>query len=132
MDAMSADVLLRVVQIVVLLGSVTVNVWLWLRGRNDKALEALKAGDTDLARKLGELTQTNAQQLSALTGRDAALEIRVVALETTVRHMPTHGDLQEIRRELRDLNGAVSVVSERSEATMQMMRTIQEHLMEAR
>jgi hypothetical protein len=132
MEAMTMDAALRLVQIAVLLGSVGVNVWLWRRNNNDKTLEALRANDADLSRKFGDFQQGSAQHIAASVARDAGLEIRVVALETTVRHMPTHGDLQAIQRELRDLNGTVSVVSERSEATMQMMRTIQEHLMEAR
>lgn len=126
------DNALRLVQIAVLAGSVTVNIWLWQRGRNDKALESLKAGDADLSRKLSELSVAAGQHQVALTARDAALEMRVAVLETTIRHMPTHGDLQAIQRELRDLNGTVAGLSERSETTLDLVRTIQEHLLETR
>ncbi|MDC8012923.1 DUF2730 domain-containing protein [Tahibacter soli] len=128
----SLDNVLRSVQIAVLLGSVGVNVWLWVRGRNDKALDALKAKDAELSRQLGDTANTTTTQLVALTANVAALGTRVAVLETTVRHMPTHNDLQAIQRELRDINGTVSAVSERSEATLEMVRTIQAHLLESK
>ena len=121
----SLDNVLRSVQIAVLLGSVGVNVWLWARGRNDKVLEALKAKDAEQSRLITDLTQATSSHIGSL-------HTRVSVLETTVRHMPTHGDLQAIQRELRDINGTVSAVSERSEATLEMVRTIQAHLLESK
>jgi len=133
MDSLNAvDNVLRVVQIAALLGSVAVNVWLWIRGRNDKAFEALRAKDADLGRQFNDLMQSTAQQLVTHTATDAALGTRVSVLEATIRHMPTHNDLQAIQRELRDISGSVAAVSERSEATMEMVRTIQAHLLESK
>ena len=126
MEAMNTvDNVLRSVQIAVLVGSVAVNIWLWARGRNDKVLEALKAKDAEQSRLINDLTQSTSAHVGSL-------HTRVSVLETTVRHMPTHGDLQAIQRELRDINGTVSAVSERSEATLEMVRTIQAHLLESR
>jgi hypothetical protein len=87
------------------LGAFAVLAWLLLQRRGDKAAETMR------------------EQL-------AAADKRISVLETTVEHMPTHGDMQSIQRELRDLNARVSGLDERSENLLDMVRTVQQHLLE--
>jgi len=120
---------LKLSHIAILLAILVFNVFLYQRTRSTKMAEDLKKalveGDADLrdlvdgyATRVGESLRDHGH--------------RIAILETTIRHMPTHGDLLGIRGELNSLNGTVSALNERSETTHEMVRSIQQHLLESK
>lgn len=113
------DQWLRLVQVIVLLGSVAVNVVLFNATRNDKRYQEF---DTRLA---GIATQKRAMQ-TEIQGIDK----RVAVHEARIASMPTHSDLQEIRRELTSLKASTAAIEERSETTLETVRSIQSYLLE--
>lgn len=100
-------------QIAAIVGSTAVSVYLFIRTADAKAL-------ANALTQIEELDRSSVDQA-----------LRLAVLENTVRHMPTHNDLQAIQREMRELNSKVSALGERSETTLSAVRSIQEHLMEA-
>jgi hypothetical protein len=58
------------------------------------------------------------------------LEGRLTKLEARVDNLPTHRDLLELRTGIGDVQESVAAISGRTEAMTQMLRTIQEHLLE--
>lgn len=59
-----------------------------------------------------------------------ALGDRVSRLETNISYLPKHRELTEIRTALGQLSSSVAALTERSEATSDMLRAIQTHLMD--
>lgn len=115
------DQWLRLVQIVVLVSSVGVNVFLFNRARDD---QRFKEFDDRLS---GIANQKRTMQ-AELQGIDK----RVAVHEARLASMPTHGDLQEIRRELTSLKASTAAIEERSETTLDTVRSIQSYLLEAK
>ena len=105
--------IMPIAQIAAIVGSTAVSVYLFIRTADAKALASAL------------------EQIAALARSSTDQALRLAVLENTVRHMPTHNDLQAIQRELRELNSEVSALGERSETTLSAVRSIQEHLMEA-
>lgn len=120
---------LKLVHLAASVIGIAVTVALYLRTRSTKVIDDLKRalsdGDSDLRTAL----EGHASEV-ATTLRDHGHRLSV--LETTVRHMPRHNDLIDIRRELSVLNGTVAAIEERSESTLEMVRSIQQHLMESK
>lgn len=120
---------LKLLHIAASIVGIAVTVLLYLRTRSTKVIDdlrrALEGSDSDLRTALdGHASEV------ATTLRDHGHRLSV--LETTVRHMPRHNDLTEIRRELSVLNGSISAIEERSQSTQEMVRSIQQHLMESK
>lgn len=97
--------------------------------------KALEAGDGDLRKALeagdGDLRESLDSHKSTVNGSLVDHERRLSIVESTLRHMPSHSDLLEIRGALGNLNAAVAAIGERSKTTHEMLQTIQEHLMES-
>jgi hypothetical protein len=68
-------------------------------------------------------TQRQGERIGDLDGRVGRLEERV-------NYLPTHRELAEIRNALGIVNAELSAIRERSQVTCEMVRTIQEHLLE--
>ncbi len=62
--------------------------------------------------------------------RIGELDGRMGRLEERVNYLPTHRELAEIRTALGIVSGELSAIRERSQVTCEMVRTIQEHLLE--
>lgn len=58
------------------------------------------------------------------------LDTRVTFLEAQVKNMPTHRDLLELRGDTAEMAESVAELNGRAETMTQMLRTIQEHLLE--
>ena len=116
---MDLDQWLRVLQMVVLAASVLVNLFLFVRARSD---ERFKEFDARLA---GLASQKRAMQaeLTQVDKRSAVHEAKLAS-------MPTHADLQEIRRELTSLKASTAAIEERSETTLETVQSIQLYLLE--
>lgn len=55
---------------------------------------------------------------------------RLITLEGRVDNLPTHRDLTELRSGISEVVEAVASISGQTQAMTQMLRTIQEHLLE--
>ena len=103
---------LRIAQLVGTVASGALTIYLYVRSADRAKVDAL------------------ALQLQEAIARDAAFNTRVSVLEVQMKHVPTHGDLVAIREEMREMNGVVSAIAERSESTQEMVTTIQRYLLE--
>jgi len=53
----------------------------------------------------------------------------LVAVQQTIRHMPTHQDLASIHRRMDDMNAQLQTISGRAEESTKTLRLIHEYLM---
>lgn len=58
------------------------------------------------------------------------MERRLTVLEARVDNLPTHRDLTELRAGISEVVETVATISGQTAAMTQMLRTIQEHLLE--
>lgn len=59
-----------------------------------------------------------------------ALDTRLTRLEAQVEHLPTHRDLSTLGRAVNETAETVATIKGQTLAMTQMLRTIQEHLLE--
>lgn len=117
-------------QILAILGSACVSLYLFRRAADTKALESVRSAHSKASTELKGQMATLSSDLRLAAVRDGEMHARISVLETQMRHVPTHGDLMHIRNELRDVNGTLAAVNERSESTVDMVRSIQKYLLE--
>jgi hypothetical protein len=127
---LTANDWIRLGQTLVMIASMALSVYLFLKARSTKATDELKTGLIGFSAKLDGNDARMRQELQILVARDSDMDKRLSVLETRVSHMPTHGDLQGIKNELSGLKSAVAAVDERSENILDMVQTIQKHLLE--
>lgn len=113
------DQWLRLLQILVLAASVTINVFLFVRTRSDERFKEFDARITGLA-----------NQKRAIQAELQLVDKRGAINEANLASRPTHGDLQEIRRELTSLKASTAAIEERSETTLKTVQSIQTYLLE--
>lgn len=95
---MTFEQLLQVGQVVVVACSAAVTLYVFQRARNDKRWEAQHE-------------------------RVDRLDSRMTAVEATLRHMPTHNDIDRLRQD-------ISRLDERSATTLSSVRRIESYLLE--
>lgn len=95
---MTFEQLLQVGQVVVVACSAAVTLYVFLRARNDKRWEAQHE-------------------------RVDRLDSRMTEVEATLRHMPTHNDMDRLRQD-------ISRLDERSATTLSSVRRIESYLLE--
>jgi hypothetical protein len=130
MDSLTFENALTALQILAICGSAAVSVYLFRRAADAKALDAVRDSHTRASTELKGQMSTLSNDLRVASVRDSEMHTRISVLETKMNHVPTHGDLTLIKNELRDVNGTLSAVNERSESTVDMVRSIQKYLME--
>ena len=118
---MDLDQWLRVLQMVVLAASVLVNLFLFMRARSDERFKEIDARLAGLANQKRAMWS----ELQQVATRGAVHEARLASV-------PTHGDLQEIRRELTSLKASTAAIEERSETTLETVQSIQLYLLESK
>lgn len=69
-------------------------------------------------------------RVGLLGGDDRKLDSRLTHLEARVNNLPTHRDLGELRSGISEVVESVAAISGQTQAMTQMLRTIQEHLLE--
>lgn len=69
-------------------------------------------------------------RVSGQSNENRAHADRLARLETRVDNMPTHRDLTELRGGIGEMAEAIATISGQTQAMTQMLRTIQEHLLE--
>lgn len=120
---MSIDLGLKLLQMAVLLGSVAVNAFLFFRTRRDRRF-------AELAEELADHTDSLRLERTDRIAGSNGLGLRLSVLETKIKGMPTHGDLEEIRGDLADIGSNLATVNERSRGTLDAVRRIEQHLLE--
>lgn len=113
------DLWLKLVNAVVLVGSVAVNVYLYFKSKTDDRFAELDAA-------LSAHDETFVREQS----KRLDLDRRLVKLETEFEAAPKHDDIDRIQEALRDLGADVSTVKERSMNSLQSLRRIEQHLLE--
>lgn len=69
-------------------------------------------------------------RVSLLGSDDRKLDRRLTVLEARVENLPTHRDLGELRSGIVEVMESVAAIGGQTQAMTQMLRTIQEHLLE--
>lgn len=127
---MTMENALTALQILAIIGSSAVSLYLFRRAADTKALESVRGAHQKASTELKGQMASLSSDLRLAAVRDGEMHARISVLETQMRHVPTHGDLMHIKNELRDVNGTLSAVNERSESTVEMVRSIQKYLLE--
>lgn len=126
----NVDTLLRLATLAVMMLSLIVNGFLYVRAADKKTLDVVRKdqrrGDAELKEQITSL----ANDWRAKQARDGEFQTRLSVVETQLKHMPTHGDLLAIRNEMRTLNEHVAAIGERSETTQSVLQSIQRFLLE--
>ena len=130
MGAVTFENALTALQILAIFGSAAVSVYLFRRAADAKALESVRDAHTRGSTELKGQMSSLSNDLRVASVRDSEMHTRISVLETKIAHVPTHADLLMIKNELRDMNGTLSAVNERSESTVGMVRSMQKYLME--
>ena len=84
-----------------------------------------------LNQRMGSLTHETRQMDSQLSKENRAMESRIVKLEARVDNLPTHRDLTELRSGIGEVVESVATLQGTSDTMMQMLHTIQKHLLES-
>lgn len=121
---------LKVAGILVGLANISVIIYIAMRTASAKQLDTVRTAVTDGDKFANSRIDGLYDLVPQFNAKDADLHTRVSVLETQLRNMPTHADLVAINRCLATLSSELSAVSERSESTQDMVRSIQQHLME--
>lgn len=121
---------LKLIGILVGCANIAVIIYIAMRTASAKALDDLNKKVAVGDKKANQRIDGFFNVLPTLHQRDSDMHTRISVLETRVANMPTHADLKAIERQLSNLTGQVSTVSDRSETTLGMVRSIQEHLIE--
>lgn len=69
-------------------------------------------------------------RVGLLAADDRKQDRRLTQLETRVENLPTHRDLTELRSGIAEVVESVAAINGQTLAMTQMLRTIQEHLLE--
>jgi hypothetical protein len=128
-------------QVVVLVASTLLNLYLFLRTRSASIWRAIAAGDADaktaakgLVDDLAESVDETVQQIGISRGVERDLDKRLAIVESTMGGIPSHNDLVGIRNALSRLETRlgerISAVDERSSATLNAVNRINQFLME--
>ena len=127
---MNWDLVFKGVQVLVVLASAGLNVYLYVRSKEDARLDAIEARQAE-ADDLAEADRESVRM--AVVERRAHVNDlcqRVALLEERMRQMPTHDDLRKIYDKLTELVSRVERQDERSEIVLSGLRRIEQHLME--
>ena len=84
-----------------------------------------------LNQRMENLARESKQMDSQLSHENRLMESRVAKLEARVDNLPTHRDLTELRSGIGAVVESVATIEGQSETMMQMLQTIQKHLLES-
>lgn len=90
-------------------------------------LLAVLLGVAIVGRSLGRQSAEYSSQGTA----HRALDGRLTRLEVRVDNLPTHRDLLELRATMGEMSESIAQISGQTAAITQMLRSIQQHLLEA-
>lgn len=130
MEVQYADIIIKGVTLLVLLGNTTATIWLFMRRRNDQRIAEIEKRQDEMDERID---QSNARLSAAIADRNekhAEVTRRLAVIETKMENVPTHRDLEEIRAKLAVVASQGAAISERSAATHSLVQTLSEHLLE--
>ncbi len=118
---------LTLAQVLALLVSVVINVWIYFAARSDERWKTMRheftEGDRLMAERLGGLDRD-------VGASKASFDKRLSVLETTVSGLPKHGDVRQIRDQLAHIDKSVAALDERTEHTAEAVARIEKYLLE--
>lgn len=120
---MNWDLLLRLIATAYMLGSGALNVWLFVRSRDDKRFEQIEDNHLSL----------HEQMQLAIADRKAGHndhETRLQLIERHIATIPTHDDLRKVYDALALLVSKVERQDERSAHISDAVRRIENHLLD--
>lgn len=127
---MNWDLMFKGFNVLVVLCSAGLNVYLFFRAKEDKRLEAIEARQAEV----DDLAEADRETVRLAVAERRAhindLHQRVSLVEERLRQMPTHDDLRKIYDKLTELVSQVGRQDERSANTNDAVRRIEQHLME--
>ena len=134
MDPVVVSNWLRAAQIVAVMLSVTVSVYLFWKARAIHQVEAIekarKDGDAALHGRIDGVRSQSASDMQVMRGLQSDMDKRLSVLEARVSALPTHNDLRDIREALAQVSADLSANSERTTTTLDAVRSLQKYLME--
>lgn len=89
------------------------------------------AGLLFLNQRVEGLARETRQMDSQLSHENRSMESRVAVLEARVNNLPTHRDLTELRSGIGEVVESVATIQGQGDTMMQMLQTIQKHLLES-
>lgn len=127
---MNWDLLFKAFQVLVVLTSAGLNVYLYLRSKEDQRLAAIEGRQAEI--EDAAEADREAMRLSVTERRAHVSDLhqRVALLEERIKQVPTHADLRRIYEKLAELVSRVERQDERSEIVLGGLRRIEQHLME--
>jgi hypothetical protein len=112
---------LQVGQILAVVASAVVTLWVYLRSRSDTRDAALRASVEECA-----------ADIEVLTAGVNALSVRLALAEKAVQEVPSHHDLEGIRLQVAGVNGQINTLNERTSSTHQAVVRIEQFLIGAK
>ena len=129
-NELSIDNVLRVVQILVLLGSVTVSIVLYRKSQDDEKFKRIDVKFRESEARSAEIERAIAAETRFRTEELNTAKQRLGRIEEWRQHVPTHKDIQQINDELSEIGKQVAAVNERSDTTLEGVRRIESFLMD--
>lgn len=123
MKGLPIDEILRLVQIVVILVSLSANAWFFYQARSDQRIK-------DIEHRLGVNDAAIAQERSYRVDDVNRMGGRLGSLEEWRKHVPTQDDMDDIRKAVAQIDRAVARVDERSEQTLASTKRIETFMLE--
>lgn len=120
---MNLDMLLKIGSTAAIVLSFALNLYLFFKSRSDDRFDRINDRFEALAKALAEEIAERREQASHITKSHAVLD-------ATVKGLPTHDDLGDIREALNSLARNVASVDQRSAMTLNSLTRIEGFLME--
>jgi hypothetical protein len=130
--SLDLDNALRVAHIAVMLLSVAVSVFLYLKLRDDKRFNEVHERMRQIEFKHEQRGVESAQEAQRFRERDADLDRRLSVAETKLDNVPSHEDLAALHASVHSVGTQVAAIDERSEQTLNTVSQIQEWLLRNR
>lgn len=121
--------LLQVAQVLVVLFSGAVTLWVYLRSRKDSERAALVKSVEGCAADIETLKSECADDIEKLKTTTGALSQRMALAEKAIAEAPAHRDLEGIRLQVATLNGHITALNERTSSTHKAVVRIENFLL---
>ncbi len=123
MDLAKVDIAYKLFSMLVVIISAALNVYLFIKSKQDKRFNSLQDRVITDENKLIEHKVSNNTEIHEI-------RMRVGMIESQIKQMPTHNDINEIHKRISDLANSMSTVAERSRNTDSAVNRIENYLME--
>lgn len=136
LSLLSPASLITLAQILAIVASAALNLYLFVKARNEKQITEIRKerrdGDAALHGRVDGVASSIRHETHVLKGFQVDIDKRLSILETRVISLPTHNDLGGMRDNLSQLASDVSAITERSNATLATVHSIHKYLLESK